>query len=286
MTKLSTTVMPPLPDGEELKEFVLRKLKKYAAIPSLSGEESVFLRLLKVDFDEEYKGTWRTVYLDNKPHYYYREQLISPQYRDASPIRDHFLITHVDRVPDYLKKGKQPHITPIVVDTSECIHGQLDNIIGIVVARTLVHIGLPVKILFTTKEEVVQSTPQVLEVCKLSEKTPITIDIDVFDDLKQFEHGLVTLRKRDNAGDMLTPLVDKFQSIARFLDIPFTEKEGYAIVETGFLAKATKNKYQGAHVGIPIINYHSDEEATSWKVVYNTIKILHNFLITQHLQII
>lgn len=275
MTKLLNNIMPPLPDNNTLKEFILKKLQKYAAIPSLSGQEAAFLSVLQQDFDEEFKGNWRKVFLDEKPHYYFRESAIGSQFAGKAPIRDHFLITHVDRVSNY-KSMRQPYLTDI---SSNDIHleGQLDNIIGIAVARTLVHIGLPVKILFTTKEELVQSTPQVLEVCKLSEKIPITVDIDVFDYLEQFQHGVVTLRKSDNAGNMLIPLVEELQKWAKHLTIPVTQTEGYAIVETGFLSRATDDKYQGAHVGIPLINYHSDEETTSWEVVYNTIKILHAF---------
>lgn len=275
MTRLPNNIMPALPDDSTLKEFILKKLQKYAAIPSLSGQESVFLSVLQQDFDEEFKGSWRKVHLDDKPYYYFRESIIGKHFTEKAPIRDHFLITHVDRVSSYSDRGK-PYITDISFDDTT-IKGQLDNIIGIVVARTLVHIGLPVKILFTTKEELVQSTPQVLEVCKLSEKTPISVDIDIFDDLEQFQHGVVTLRKRDNAGNMLVPLVEELQKWAEHLAIPVTQTEGYAIVETGFLARATNDKYQGAHVGIPLINYHSDEEMTSWEVVYNTIKILHAF---------
>ena len=275
MTKLTNNIMPQLPDDNILKEFILKKLQKYTAIPSLSGQESAFLSVLQQDFDEEFKGNWRKVHLDDKPHYYFRESPIGKQFGEKAPIRDHFLITHVDRVSSY-KSLRTPFLTEISSDDTH-LEGQLDNIIGIVVARVLVYIGLPVKILFTTKEELVQSTPQVLEVCKLSEKTPITVDIDVFDDLEQFQHGVVTLRKHDNAGNMLVPLVEELQKWAEHLAIPITQTDGYAIVETGFLSRATNDKYQGAHVGIPLINYHSDEEVTSWKVVYNTIKILHAF---------
>jgi len=281
MTKLPKTVMPPLPDDSVLKEFILGKLQKYTSIQSLSGQEANFLKVVQEDFDEEYKGNWRKVFLDNNPYYYFRESTIGGHFKKDAPIRNHFLITHTDRVPIWRNKN----VTTITSEDQQ-LQGQLDNIIGIAVARTLIHIGLPVKILFTTDEERVKSVSQVLEVCSLSKYIPITVDIDVFNDLSEFENGLITLRCKDESGLMLLPLVDKLQSLAVSLDIPFTEDKGYAIVETGFLARATNNKYLGAHVGIPLINYHSDEEITTWKVVYNTIKVLYNFFITNHSQII
>ena len=56
MTKLPNNIMPSLPDDTILKEFILKKLQKYTAIPSLSGQESAFLSVLQQDFDEEFKG--------------------------------------------------------------------------------------------------------------------------------------------------------------------------------------------------------------------------------------
>ena len=273
--------MPSLPDDSVLKDFVLGKLQKYTAIQSLSGQEANFLKVLQEDFDEDYKGNWRKVFLDDQPYYYFRESTIGGHFNKDALIRNHFLITHVDRVPIY----RNNNVTTITSDEVQ-VQGQLDNIIGITVARTLVHIGLPIKILFTTDEERVRSVSQVLEVCKLSKHIPITVDIDIFNDLSEFEEGLITLRRKDQSGLMAPSLVDKLQHIAKFYKIPFTEDKGYAIVETGFLSSATKGEYLGGHVGIPLVNYHSDEEITAWKVVYNTIKILYNFFIINNPYII
>lgn len=260
-TKLPTT-------EDEIKKFILNKLQKYSSIPSLSGEEFTFLSVLLQDFDIEHRGNWRKVYYNSSPFYFYRSCL------DNRPSLPYFLITHSDRVPNW-KKGIA--YTDTIKDDGDLLTGQLDNIIGISIARYLTFIGIPIDILFTTNEEPVKSTYQVVEVCKLEGKTPITIDIDIFDEITQFKNGLISLRFKDNAGDMLPSLVTELQKEASTIKIPFTENLGYAVVETGFLSRATNNEYQGAHVGLPLINYHSDRETASWKSVFNIIQLLRTF---------
>jgi hypothetical protein len=267
MNKLNKIKLPTM--ESEIKSFILKKLQKYSSIPSLSGEEFTFLSVLLQDFDEEHPGNWRKVYYNNSPFYFYRSCL------DNRPSLPYFLITHSDRVSGFWRNYTAYIDT--IKDNGDLLTGQLDNIVGIAIARYLTFIGIPIDILFTTKEELVKSTYQVVEVCKLEGKTPITIDIDVFDEISEFKNGLISLRFKDNAGDMLPSLVTELQSAAMTIKVPYTEKLGYAVVETGFLASATNNEYRGAHIGLPLINYHSDQETASWKSVFNIIQLLKTF---------
>lgn len=254
-------------DKKELKEFVLTKLNQYSAIPSLSEKELEFLNFLEKDFSKDLPRPMRKVFIGKNPLYYYYA---------GDPWSNFFITVHTDRVRSF--SGKV-YTTPVITfnNEKEYIQGQLDNIIGIVAARFLLHMKVPVNILLTTREEQVASVPQVEEVCKLTNKIPISVDIDVFSDLTDFDNGLITLRDRDSAGKMLPALASYLRELAASLNIPFTVNDGWAAVETGFLARATEDKYQGAHIGIPLVNYHSDQEITSWDVVYNTITLLYEF---------
>lgn len=260
------------PTKIDAKNFIFEKLKKYSSIASLSGGEAEFLNLLVEDFHKEGdQNTWRKVFIGDDPYYYYRSG--GPENTTLLP---YFLVIHVDRVPNYNASG-YPAFVNTISQKDELLTGQLDNIIGIVIARYLVELGVPIDILFTTKEEVVKSTVQLWEMCKLNKKVPITIDIDIFNDIDEFKDGKVTLRFEDRNGQMLESLVRKLHKTACDNSIPFTFTEGEAIVETGFLSKLTEGKYKGAHVGIPLINYHSDMETTFWECVYNTVFVLFNF---------
>ena len=257
---------------ESAKEFILEKLVKYSSVASLSGKEDHFLDMLEEDFHREGDfNNWRKVFMENDPYYYYR----SGGSGDVSSL-PFFLVTHTDRVPNYNTKGTPAYINTIT-STGEYLTGQLDNIIGIAIARYLVEIGVPIDILFTTKEEVVKSTLQLWEMCKLNKKIPITIDIDIFNAIKEFDNGLITLRFKDRNGKMLTSVVKKLHKVAEAKSIPYTFLDGEAIVETGFLSQLEDGKYKGAHVGIPLINYHSDMETTNWECIHNVVTVLHNF---------
>jgi len=260
------------PTKIDAKNYILSKLKKYSSIASLSGNESEFLDLLINDFYKEGDpNKWRKVFMEEDPYYYYRSGGT-----DNTSSLSYFLVTHADRVPNY-NAGGYPAFINTISSTNEFLTGQLDNIIGIAIARYLVELGVPIDILFTTREEVVKSTLQLWEMCKLSKKVPITIDIDIFNDIEEFRDGKITLRFQDRNGQMLDALVKKLQNTANVNNIPFSFLDGEAIVETGFLSKLEDGKYKGAHVGIPLINYHSDMETTVWECVYNTVFVLFNF---------
>jgi len=261
----------------DAKQFILEKITKYSSVESLSGQEDHFLQMIEEDFHVEGDyNDWRKVYMKDDPYYYYRTGGSKTQ--SSLP---YFLVVHADRVPNYNTAGNPAYVNTIS-STGEFLTGQLDNIIGIAIARYLVEIRTPIDILFTTKEEVVKSTLQLWEMCKLSKKVPITIDIDIFNDVEDFKSGAVTLRFKDRNGQMLTALVKKLQKAASDNDIPFSFLDGEAIVETGFLSKLEDGKFKGAHVGIPLINYHSDLETTNWNCVINAVKVLDKFFSNNH----
>ncbi len=257
----------------DMQTFILRRLEWYSNVSSLTGKEEKFLNFLVNDFHKEGDiNKWRKVYLDAFPYYYYRNGGVD----EIAPTLPYFLVVHTDRIPNY-NASRDTGYVDTISHTVEFLTGQLDNIIGIAIARYLIEKDIPIDILFTTREETVESTLQLWEMCKLNGKTPITIDIDVFNDLDTFKDGQTTLRFEDRNGKMLTSLVKTLQKVAVDNEIPFSFNEGEAIVETGFLSKIDNGKYKGAHVGIPLINYHSDMETTTWECIYNTILVLFNF---------
>jgi putative aminopeptidase FrvX len=140
-------------------------------------------------------------------------------------------------------------------------------------------------ILFTTREERCESWKQLhqtilaFSTSLVSSMKPISIDIDIFPSLSSFKDGQVTLRSFDNCGPMDPLLVSLLRHCAGNAMVPyFKDTIGTAIVEPGFLAQHTGGVFRGAHIGIPLINYHTDKEQTYWSSVYNIVKLVHCFL--------
>ena len=266
-------LMQPLGSDAEIKKFVLKKLREYSDIPSLSGHEDQMLSFLKTDFDCK---DWYELKVNGVTEFCYLQHDL------ACP--DYFFTVHTDRVPNF--KGNKP-FTNTIEDQGEILQGQLDDIIGISVLRYLHSLNYPMNILFTTREEYCESWKQVHQtILAFSDNLvlpmkPISIDIDIFPSLSSFKDGQVTLRSFDSCGPMDPILVSLLRHCASNANIPyFKDNVGKAIVEPGFLAQHTDGVFKGAHIGIPLINYHTDKEQTYWLVVYNICRLLQRFFST------
>jgi len=267
-------LMQPLGSDEEIKKFVLKKLQDYSAIPALSEHEDQMLSFLKTDFDRK---DWYELKVNGVTEFCYLQQDL------ACP--DYFFTVHTDRVPSF-SRGNRSAFTNTIVDQGEVLQGQLDDIIGISVLCYLHSLNYPMNILFTAKEEYCISWKQLHQtILAFSDSLvlpmkPISIDIDIFPSLSSFKDGQVTLRSFDNCGSMDPILVSLLRHCASKVTVPyFKDSIGTAIVEPGFLAQHTDGVFKGAHIGIPLINYHTDKEQTYWLVVYHIVKLIQRFLL-------
>jgi hypothetical protein len=258
--------------AEVLQAKVFDLLRRFSAVPALTYKEEAMLDLLYNEFIPHSGQELREVRVERLP--YYNLLLGTPQ---QCPF---LFIAHIDRVPDF--HTGEPHVN-VMQDGSEYgpeyLTGQLDNIISIALLK-LVQQQYPINVLFTTREEHCESAPQIIEVMDLFAEShglvPVSVDIDIFRELSEFNQDHpVTLRTRCQAGVYDLTLVAEFRDVATKYDIPWSGNErGHTIVEAGFLESASRGKYKGAHIGIPLINYHSHRETTTWKTVYNTYRFL------------
>jgi hypothetical protein len=255
--------------SEEDKTFILECLKSYSAITSLSGGELNMLYKVRDDFKCRTGQTFIEVYRDELPYY----GLLLDQ-KNRCP---YLFTVHLDRVPNF---WTQEGYTNTIMDVEERLIGQLDDIIGIAIMY-YIHQHYPVNILFTTNEEFCESWVELRDAIKTYKTEtcpliPVSVDIDVCKKLEEFEkENPVTIRSRDRAGKMNPLVVNHFRRIAATYGISNAgDSLGYTMVESGMLAHETKGEFSGAHVGIPLIHYHTDKEMTTWATVWNAIKLL------------
>lgn len=235
------------------KEFFLAKIKQFTETPSYSREEGNFISLLNDEFHNilSEKTKYREVKEDGKIQYAF-------YYHDESPSI--VFIVHVDRV----RVGK----VEIVELTDRQLQGQFDNLVSVVTLLELVdRTHLPINILFTTKEEIIQSSSQVVEIATLFPHLKlVSVDIDVCKAHEPIDR--ITLRSFDRAGLYNMYVVDTLRDRALECQISFTENEvGWGMSDTGFVCDYTDGKVKGAGIGIPLYNYHSNKEIVDWKAI-------------------
>lgn len=256
---------------EEIKDFVLTNLTMMSAFPSLTGAEEKFGLFLHNLFSAEFNRKKSSMRFHGSRHVY-----DGTGYLYSSLIMDkeypYVFTAHLDRVGRYVNTIKDsPDLNTL--------SGQLDNLIGLVILYYLASRGHKINVLFTTHEEACESWPQLEEFIKLNpHMKPVSIDIDVYNNLEEFEDGHISIRDKDKGGKFNKPLVEKMREIAAVSNIPVnTGEKGWSYVETSMLQSHTG--LSGANIGIPLVNYHSPREVTNWNVIYNCIEFLEKFII-------
>ena len=242
-------------------DYITGKLKEYAEIPSVTGDETVFLERLDREFITHEGMSRRTVMNDGKVYYSLLKCGNGP---------DLVLCVHTDRVPD--PKTNEPYKNKIK-QNGEFITGQLDNIISIAVMSYLNSIGLKFNILFTTSEEICFSYPQIDEVMQLYGMVPVSVDIDVYSQETDISSGYITIRNKSFSREYDQGTVRLLRKAAEENDIPVNNDSGLSHDEVFHLMRAVPGR-NGAHLGLPIYNYHSNREAVSVKAVLNMISLL------------
>lgn len=256
-------------NNQKIHDAIFNTLRLLSAVPSRTGSEEYFGKFVETLFfahlnlsksSSNVSGV-RSVYRNNA--YFYSSIVMDKNF-------PYVFTVHLDRVGRYVNT---------IREKSNMLSGQLDNIIGIAVLFYLVSLGYKINILLTTYEEACESWPQLEEFIKLHPNMkPISIDIDVYNNVEEFKDNHISLRDKDRGGEFNKPLVEKMRELSDELKIPYNPGTvGWSYVETSMLQYHTG--LSGANVGIPIIEYHSPNETTSWDVIYNCVNFLEKFLI-------
>ena len=263
-------------DSDVIKKEIMEHLKRYSAIASLPGSESLMWEIVKNDFQPRNDmERLREVKVDGKIKYGALYSTEIPGKYTTMENRQIIWIVHLDRVSG---PGGLPY-TNTIIDYDDYVMGQLDDIIGIAILKAVFDMQVPLNIMFTTEEETVKSVPQIIEFLKLPDNedmyVPVTIDIDVFEDIADIEEMGPTIRNYDNNAHFDLTTVTFLRNVAAEQVIEYETSAGYAIVETGFLSHATQGELTGAHLGIPITNYHTDRECAFWNTIHDVVKLVY-----------
>jgi putative aminopeptidase FrvX len=246
---------------------IFKVLHQLSAIPSLTGkEETLALQLPHI---------FRPHNQDVIYHYNKQNQMQSVLYLNKNyAAGDVLYVAHLDRVPSRMGRAYVDTIKPYVWKKgafASCVQGQLDDIIGMSILH-VIHEARSVNILFTTREEVGESWPQIEQVVSRYHFRPVGVDIDIFNELPA--SGLITLRDHDGAGSMHNDAVLSHRQQADALSIPWTGTEGRSITEIGYVQTQTKGRVSGVHVGLPLIHYHTNKEIMRWDTILNATRLL------------
>lgn len=246
------------------RAVILRKLEEYTKIKSYSECEEAFISSLQYEFSEILRSHTksREVRIGNHPEYLLFTHHLA---------NDYLFVVHVDRV-----RVGEVEIKEI---DSDRLQGQFDNLISIVVLYELLFRSrLPINILFTTKEEIIASSPQVAEVVKLFPKFKIvSLDIDVYGKSEPIDK--ITIRSRDRAGNYDELLVEELRAVADENKVPYTKGEvGWGMSDAGFVNAYSNGKIKGAGIGVPLYNYHSNHEIISCKAVEDISRLIEKLI--------
>ena len=253
------------------KKQILKHLNRYSKVPSLSGREDELWAVVKKDF---LKNGFESFENYNENGLQWAFVFSARNLINNSPGNIVFTV-HLDRVPGHRGEALVNNIK----DLGDILQGQLDDSIGIVILKILfdkLGSDFPFSILFTTEEEIVRSPQKILRFLNFVNVKLhlISLDIDVFHDLSDLKEGHITLRDRDANGVFDPFMLERMRRICNDNKIPYFINEGTAIVETGFINSMTGGAVIGNHIGIPIVNYHTDQEQTHFSTVENAIKLI------------
>lgn len=259
-------------------DSIVRSLIEFGAIVSTSGAEEGFWKVLKQAFISS-NGTFESnlleEYRDNR--FFYALHLA---YGSIGDMLNPVFVVHLDRVLNkatglgytntYRLSSKSTLFDPVY-------QAQLDNVIGVSIVKYLWDRGRLFNILFTTSEELCQSSYQLQEVVTKYRLTPITIDIDVIPSLQEVRPGEITVRDIDMGGTLDLTLVRLLRTLCYKEQIPLTDV-GWSHTETAHLSTITQGKLKGAHIGLPVTNYHTGDEEVYARTVYNNIRLVNAVL--------
>ena len=119
----------------------------------------------------------------------------------------------------------------------------------------------------------------------------IIIDTSPYREAAPVEGNVIVLRNRDKSAEFNNILVQKIKQRCTDLLLPFQMKDEYFLsqgletkdlgsTELGRIVENTNNKWSGATVQIPTIEYHTSYETTSRGCIESYYALLHNILVS------
>ena len=232
---------------------IVDTLFKYGKLPSISCEEQRFMKYLAKDIESSAVS-----------HILYpQEECLFYKYNKPTKW---LVLAHIDRIPVEKFNYKKNHTNVV---------GQLDNVISVAILKEAINVGLPINILFTTKEEILRSCEQIYNIAKDRKYWIIDLDIDVTVKDTEVKSGAISLRDRDCSSMFDSEVVKYLRNLCDINNIKYITKDGdWLVVQVG----CSINRYpelRGCYLGLPLDNYHSHREVMNIECINNAWKLLN-----------
>lgn len=173
------------------------------------------------------------------------------------------------------------------------LKGQIDNAISLAVIHALFQNGFQGTALITTEEEIGYSWKHIaewLEQNDIETNRLIVLDTSPFKDSEPVKDGQIIFRTRDKSGEFNKQLVEELTRLCKNMDFSYQIKDQKLLAggsdikdlgstELGKLILQTDNRWTGATVQIPTLEYHTSNETTSALCIENFYAFLHKLLI-------
>lgn len=207
-------------------------------------------------------------------------------------------VDHIDSIFTINGMEDMPIDTPIAYarqakEEDGRLIGQVDNVVSLGIIYCLFQNGFKGTALFTCEEEIGKSWVHMrrwLKRNKVETHNLLILDTSPYREAAPVEGNMVVLRNRDKSANFNKSLVEKIKQRATDLLIPFQVKDEYFIemglktedlgsTELGRIVLNSNDRWNGATVQIPTIEYHTSFETTSRGCIESFYALLHNILV-------
>lgn len=173
------------------------------------------------------------------------------------------------------------------------LKGQIDNALSLGTIYTLFKNGFQGTALLTTEEEIGKSWIHMtdwLQENKVETQELIIIDTSPYRENGPINDGMITLRNRDKSAVFNADLVQKIKQRCEALNLIYQVKDEYFLslgleikdlgsTELGRIVQNTDNRWSGATIQIPTLEYHTSFETTSQQCIESFYALLHDILV-------
>jgi|LSQX01.1.fsa_nt_gb hypothetical protein len=199
----------------------------------------------------------------------------------------YLFLVHADRL---MFKERRMEIFKKDYNNNWFIRGQLDNIISVAIVLYLIKLDYPIDCLFVSREEILESHPQIIEylnqydVDDKYKMIDLDIDIDKTVDGDVVNGGYITLSDTAHYMKLDRDMINEIEAYAMSVDIPITKFDSFNPAQAGKYLQTNPSNKKIIYMGLPLTCYHSPEETMSWQTVENTVHLLTGFFQSKNIK--
>ena len=179
------------------------------------------------------------------------------------------------------------------------LKGQIDNTVSLGIIYVLYQNGFQGTALITTEEEIGYSWKHIAQWLKengVESDRLIILDTSPYNEPEPIEDSRVILRNRDKSAAFNPDLLKELQTRCNDLGIPHQLKDEYLLAqgkevnqlgstELGRLVQNCDNRWNGATIQIPTLEYHTSYETTTRSCIESYYALLSSILIEDRFEL-